>query len=168
MVLLHRHQFSSLYDLSLATPSQRIRTSLATGKGRPYSKLPRIAFQAYERRWHGKYRKDTINGELDIYIPSLKLAFELNGIFHYEPIYNQLQLEKTQNNDQRKFQACLEKGIELCIIDVSKQKYFKESTSQQYLKIITDIINQKTPRKGIELFHGDLESPSPALEHARV
>ena len=28
-------------------------------------------------------KKDTINSELDIYIPSLKLAFELNGIFHY-------------------------------------------------------------------------------------
>lgn len=27
-------------------------------------------------------RKDTINSELDIYIPSLKLAFELNSIFH--------------------------------------------------------------------------------------
>ncbi len=32
-------------------------------------------------------RKDTIGSELDIYIPTLKLAFELNGIFHYEPIF---------------------------------------------------------------------------------
>lgn len=32
-------------------------------------------------------RKDTIGSELDIYIPSLSLAFELNGIFHYEPIF---------------------------------------------------------------------------------
>jgi len=32
-------------------------------------------------------KKDAINSELDIYIPSLKLAFELNGIFHYEPIF---------------------------------------------------------------------------------
>ena len=37
-------------------------------------------------------RKDTINSELDIYIPSLKLAFELNGIFHYEPIYGDNKL----------------------------------------------------------------------------
>ena len=89
-------------------------------------------------------RKDAINSELDIYIPSLKLGFELNGIFHYEPIFGQKQLEKIQNNDNRKFQACIEEEIELCIIDSSQQKYFKEQTSKKYLNIIATIINQKT------------------------
>lgn len=88
-------------------------------------------------------RKDAINSELDIYIPSLKLAFELNGIFHYEPIYGQEQLSKIQNNDNRKFQACLERGIELCVIDTSKEKYFKESNSEKYLAIILQIMSKK-------------------------
>lgn len=88
-------------------------------------------------------QKNAINSELDIYIPSLKLAFELNGIFHYEPIYGKAKLNKIQNNDERKFQACLEQGIEFCIIDTSGQKYFKEKTSQKYLKIITNLVNQK-------------------------
>lgn len=91
-------------------------------------------------------KKDAINGELDIYIPSLKLAFELNGIFHYEAIFGDDKLSKIQNNDNRKFQACLEKGIELCVIDVSSQKYFKEKTSQKYLDIITNIITEKIRR----------------------
>ena len=39
-------------------------------------------------------QKDTINSELDIYIPSFKLAFELNGIFHYEPIYGEEKLNQ--------------------------------------------------------------------------
>ncbi len=89
-------------------------------------------------------RKDTINSELDIYIPSLKLAFELNGIFHYEPIYGEDKLKQTQNNDDRKFQACLEKKIELVLIDTSKQKYFKPQSSQQFLDIITNIIGNKS------------------------
>lgn len=88
-------------------------------------------------------RKDAINSELDIYIPSLKLAFELNGIFHYEPIYGADQLSKIQNNDNRKFQACLERGIELCIIDTSKQKRFTESSCNQYIDIIDNIIKLK-------------------------
>ena len=87
--------------------------------------------------------KDAINSELDFYFPSLKLAFELNGIFHYEPIYGDDKLLRTQNNDNRKFQACIERGIELCIIDSSNQKYFKIETSQKYLNIITNLVNIK-------------------------
>lgn len=89
-------------------------------------------------------RKDAINSELDIYIPSLNLAFELNGIFHYEPIFGKDKLEQIENNDNRKFQACLEKNIELCIINSSKQIRFTEKTSSKYLNIIQEIIDSKS------------------------
>ena len=88
-------------------------------------------------------RKDTINSELDIYIPSLKLAVELNGIFHYEPIFSPEQLTRSQNNDQRKMQACIERGIELCVIDTSHQTYFKPASSIQFLDIIVNLIRLK-------------------------
>ena len=88
-------------------------------------------------------RKDAINSELDIYIPTLSLAFELNGIFHYEPIFGKDKLSQIQSNDSRKFQACLERGIELCIIDVSALKYFKLDRADIYLGIVTKIIDAK-------------------------
>ena len=90
-------------------------------------------------------QKDVINSELDIYIPSLRLAFELNGIFHYEPIYGPEKLASIQNNDQRKFQACIEHSIELCLIDVSKVVHFKENKAREFLKIIQSILD---PRAG--------------------
>lgn len=95
--------------------------------------------------------KDAINAELDIYIPSLKLAFELNGLFHYEPIFGPEKLAQIQTNDERKFQACLEKGIELCLIDVSSFSYFKVEGAQKYLNGMQEIIDKKIGcREGLE------------------
>jgi hypothetical protein len=92
-------------------------------------------------------RKDAINSELDIYIPSLKLAFELNGIFHYEPIFGAEKLAATQNNDERKFQACLERGIELCIIDTNSMKKFTEEKAKKFLFIVSLVIEKLSQTK---------------------
>lgn len=86
--------------------------------------------------------KTAINSELDIYIPSLRLAFELNGIYHYEPIHGKNKLESIQKNDANKFALCHENNISLCIIDTSKQTYFSTKNSQKYLDIICNIINE--------------------------
>lgn len=88
-------------------------------------------------------QKTVIDSELDIYISEIKLAIELNGIFHYEPIFGPDKLNKIKNNDDRKFQACLERGIELLIIDASQLKYFKPANAQKYLDIIINVIDKK-------------------------
>jgi hypothetical protein len=93
-------------------------------------------------------RKDAINSELDIYIPSLQLAFELNGIYHYEPIHGEEKLNQIQNNDNRKFAACIENNISLCIIDASIMKNFKEHKANDFLNIIKNVINQKYLARG--------------------
>jgi hypothetical protein len=86
---------------------------------------------------------ETIKSELDIYIPSLQLAFELNGPFHYEPIFGKKKLQSIQENDQKKFHLCIKHKIDLCVIDTSQQKYFKESTSEKYLDIIINAIDNR-------------------------
>lgn len=88
-------------------------------------------------------KKSAIGSELDIYIPSLNLAIELNGIFHYEPIYGINKLDQIQLNDKSKSLACHGAKIDLCIIDTSGQINFKSSTSQKYLDIIINIINER-------------------------
>lgn len=87
--------------------------------------------------------KEAIGSELDIYIPSLNLAIELNGIFHYEPIFGVDKLQQIQENDKSKTLACYEAKIDLCIIDTSGQKYFKPKSSQKYLDIIIKIIETR-------------------------
>jgi hypothetical protein len=86
--------------------------------------------------------KSVIGSELDIYIPSLKLAFEINGIFHYEPIYGIDKLGSIVRNDKGKFESCIENGISLCIINTSDSKKFKPERDRKYLDIILSIIEK--------------------------
>ena len=85
---------------------------------------------------------ETIGLELDIYLPKLNLAFEINGIFHYEPIFSDKKLARTIINDENKFKICHEKNISLCVINTSNETYFKPSKSKKYLDVITKIINE--------------------------
>lgn len=87
-------------------------------------------------------KKDAIGSELDIYIPSLSTAIELNGIFHYKPIYGHAKLHSIQNNDQEKIVQCKSNGITLHTIDTSSQQYFRPKTSIKFLNTISDIIKQ--------------------------
>ncbi len=87
--------------------------------------------------------RTAINGELDFYFPSLKLAFELNGVFHYEPIYGGPEkLTEIQNNDARKMAACLERGIELCVVDTSQSGYFKPKVAEKFLVIVREVLDK--------------------------
>lgn len=76
----------------------------------------------------------TINLELDIYIPSLKIAFEINGIFHYKPIYGDIKFENIKINDNKRKNACLIHNIELITIDIS---LMKKIFSKRIRKIFT-------------------------------
>lgn len=88
--------------------------------------------------------KTAIGSELDIYIPSLRLAFELNGIFHYEPIFGQDKLDKIKEGDQNKFFHCQRQNISLCVINASQQINIRTDKKRRpYLDIITNIINSK-------------------------
>ncbi len=87
--------------------------------------------------------KNAIDSELDIYFPTLHLAFELNGIFHYEPIFGETKLEKIQTNDKTKMISCIKRGIDLCVIDISQIKRFTEQSSIHIVKTIMDIVNDR-------------------------
>lgn len=131
------------------------------------SKLEQLIEQAIAENFFGLEclfnDKTTIGSELDIYIPSLKLAFELNGLFHYEPIFGIDKLNKIQINDENKFQKCQKYGISLCVIDTSQHKYVTKNTSQKYIDIVINVIRQH-----ISNFSSTSETSSATLTNVQV
>lgn len=67
--------------------------------------------------------------EVDISIPSLKLAIEWNGIVHFKPIYGQTKLDKIQTIDAKKLKIAVNKNINLIVIPdlVSNDKILKQA-----------------------------------------
>lgn len=79
--------------------------------------------------------RQTLNGlEFDLYFPELSLAIEFNGIFHYKPIYGLQRLEEAQKNDKMKVKLCIEKEIDLWVIDTSTYINFKPKTAEKFLE----------------------------------
>ena len=84
--------------------------------------------------------RDVVEGELDFYFPSLKLGIEINGIFHYEPIYGQSKLDSIQKRDKLKSVACREKGIELAILCTYNGRRWSDKKALKYSKAVDDIL----------------------------
>ena len=97
---------------------------------------------------------NAIDAELDIFVPDLALAFELNGIYHYEPVHGSNRLASIQANDQRKFRICHERGISLCVIDTTGMRTFKPVHAQIYLDIVTRLLNDALTDLQIVGLHG--------------
>lgn len=85
------------------------------------------------------YRPDWLEGlELDIFIPSLKLAFEYQGQQHFHPIEawgGEEALLELQERDKRKAWICNEKGVHLIAVDYSEpliQDYIQKRIKDDY------------------------------------
>lgn len=86
--------------------------------------------------------RKTIKLELDIYVPSHRVAIELNGPVHYTPIYTPEKLEYVKNNDDRKVLLCIGHKIHLYVIDTSGMNKVNETTAKPYIGMVYDILNK--------------------------
>lgn len=85
--------------------------------------------------------------ELDIVIPELKAAIEVNGVLHYKPIFGEEKLIKTQLSDKTKKKFCAENSIDLLVIDISSITHFTESKAMPYMTEAICFVQKKVEDK---------------------
>ena len=79
--------------------------------------------------------------ELDLFLPDYNIAFEINGICHYKPIYGDYKFKKTLQNDTEKQQKCKEAGIKLIIISNLWRKFTADVGDDCWSKYIAPCLN---------------------------
>jgi hypothetical protein len=87
-------------------------------------------------------QKDTIGSELDFYFPILKLAIQINGPLHYQPIYGQKKLDQIRRMDKEKRLACQIQNIKLVELDCSEDKYLNKKKIEERLNQIRIILEE--------------------------
>lgn len=89
-----------------------------------------------------EYNDTSIGYELDIYLPEMSFAIELNGVFHYKAIYGEKALLKRQEIDRLKAEECVKRNIKLIVINVSEDKVNKRTLEKRYNEIKSLILNR--------------------------
>ncbi len=88
------------------------------------------------------YNDTSIGYELDIYLPEMSFAIELNGVFHYKAIYGEEALLKRQEIDRLKAEECVKRNIKLIVINVSEDKNNKRTFEKRYNEIKNLILSR--------------------------
>ena len=95
------------------------------------------------------FNKTTIGHELDIDIPCLDLALEINGPTHTKPIYGEESLLRTIKKDKEKADECERINKHLIVLDVADDNHNKK-TRQKRISEILEIINNKMIEKNFQ------------------
>lgn len=90
--------------------------------------------------------RNLVGAELDFYFPDLKLAIEINGFLHYQPIYGFNRLNRIQEIDREKAERCRQQKIKLCVIDVSKEFHLSQKLKEKHWETVKKLVTSRKKR----------------------
>lgn len=90
--------------------------------------------------------RTAIKRELDIYLPTLRVAIEVDGIFHQRKVFSEEAFEATKRNDLKKDIKCKEVGITLFRIALPEDSrtyydFLKKDIAERIAPAILKIMN---------------------------
>lgn len=98
--------------------------------------------------FHKEHSLLTTKLQIDLFLPTLNVAIEVDGLSHFEPVWGEDALKRNKGYDNKKTGLILGKG--LVLIRVIQKKDFSKSRARviyDELKIILDNIKKQFPDK---------------------
>jgi len=113
------------WNLQSAVPSSSTKTVPSKSQSRAFASVRQLFPHVHDIHFNYviedlKFGDTEFSMEFDIFIPSLKLAFEYHGQQHYSEIHRfQTRIQERQKKDEEKRNACKKNGISLIEIPYS-------------------------------------------------
>ena len=119
--------------------TEAIRVSSKVGSKLEKFLLEGLIKDGIDTKFH--YEQTLVNTKLqiDLYIPSINLAIEVDGPSHFEPVWGEDSLRKTQNYDNKKQGLILGKGMYL--VRIKQTMDFSVSRSRLILSELLSLVN---------------------------
>lgn len=118
-----------------------------------------LSKKGYDVDFHRKHWSGSEQLEIDIYVPELNVAIEVDGPSHFRDIWGEDILAKNKSRDQVKNGLLLAKGCVIIRIrqDKSESQRFYRDVKRDLLAIIEEV-TKKWPAKGKRMFTiGDVD-----------
>lgn len=125
-----------------------VRESSKTGSKLEKYLLGKLIADGYRVDFHKEQSLLNTKLQIDLFLPTLNVAIEVDGLSHFEPVWGLDTLKRNQGYDNKKTGLILGKG--LVLIRIIQKKDFSKSRAESIYKelsVVLDKISRKFPEK---------------------
>lgn len=132
----------------LREANMAVRKSSKTGSKLERYLLNKLIADGYKVDFHKEQSLLNTKLQIDLFLPTMNVAIEVDGLSHFEPVWGSDTLKRNQGYDNKKTGLILGKG--LVLIRIIQKKDFSKSRAQvlyEELSSILQNINKQFPDK---------------------
>lgn len=141
-----------LHEANLA-----VRQASKTGSKLESYLLNRLISDGYKVDFHKEQSLLNTKLQIDLFLPKLNVAIEVDGLSHFEPVWGDDALKRNKKYDNKKTGLILGKG--LVLIRVIQKKDFSKSRAsviyEELKTVLTDIKNNFPDKDNRNIILGD-------------
>lgn len=140
----------------LKLANQAVRDSSKHGSKLEKYLLTELLKDGHVVEFHKEQNLVNTKLQIDIFLPKLRIAIEVDGPSHFEPVWGKDALKRNKSYDDKKTGLIVGKG--LCLIRIKQSKDFSKSRASiiyQELKKHIDSISNNFPSNNRTIIIGD-------------